>query len=150
MPWPFSKPKKKSKAQILNWAQEQMEKGISRQDICTQLLNIDRSKMSVEEMQAYSEAEHDLFGVMVNRNLLGESLEKEGRTDEAINLYEQNVMDKFIGTHPYERLRIVYTKRKDFENAIRICQAYIKLPHQNNGKKTKFEDYLKKLLEKKG
>src|SRR5690606_22594299 len=49
--------------------------------------------------------------------------EKVGQTDEAIALYEANLRDEFSGTHPYERLRILYAERKDWDNAVRVCLA---------------------------
>lgn len=57
------------------------------------------------------------------RNIRGMELEDAGKTDEAIRLYEMNVSDHDIGSHPYERLRIIYTKRRDYADAIRVCQV---------------------------
>ena len=54
-------------------------------------------------------------------------LEKQGRVDEAIVLYEANLKDKSVAGHPYERLRIIYSRQKDYANAIRACQAFVEL-----------------------
>jgi len=150
MSWLRSISKKRNKAQVIRWAHEQMNQGVSRQSICNQLLDVDSTKLSLEEMQANLEAEREIFGVMVDRNLTGRSLEKSGHIDEAVTLYEKNIEDGFIGSHPYERLRIIYTKRKDYGNAIRVCQAYINLPAKEGKKRTLFQDSLAKLVNKTG
>ncbi|MEM7348190.1 MAG: hypothetical protein AAF485_28505, partial [Chloroflexota bacterium] len=54
---------------------------------------------------------------------------------------EANITDKFIGKHPYNRLRIIYTKRKDYHNAIRVCQAFKSLSKNN----TLFDNHIAKL-----
>ncbi|WP_413538709.1 tetratricopeptide repeat protein [Enterococcus malodoratus] len=64
----------------------------------------------------------DLF---VENNLKGIELEKNGKIDEAIKLYENNVKNSFDGNHPYDRLAIIYRKRKDYNNEIRVLQSAI-------------------------
>ena len=61
----------------------------------------------------------------VERNLKGKELEKAGKTDDAINLYEQNVRERAIGTHSYDRLAIIYRKRKRFAEEIRVLEVAI-------------------------
>lgn len=90
----------------------------------------------------------DIFHVMVERNLKGRDLEKSGKEDVAITLYEENVADRFDGSHPYDRLRVIYTRRKDFDGAIRVCQQYIELSGEE-GKRGKFQEHLNKLYVKK-
>lgn len=68
-----------------------------------------------------------LEDIIVNKNVKGTELEKQSKVDEAIALYESNVADFADTPHPYDRLRIIYTKRKQYSEAIRVCQAYIKL-----------------------
>jgi len=137
-------PKKTTKKYWLEWADQQMKRGISRQDVCLQILEVKVN--SVDEARAKSEAERELFGLFVQRNLNGKALEEAGRAAEAVPLYEANVADKFIGQHPYERLRIIYTREHDYTNAIRICQAYLNLPGSRSDKKRdKFQNHLDKL-----
>ena len=45
--------------------------------------------------------------------------------DEAITVYESNIADWADTPYPYKRLRIIYTKRKQYDDAIRVCQKYI-------------------------
>jgi len=58
----------------------------------------------------------------VNRNLKGIKLEKEGKIDKAIKLYEKNIEEEFDGSHPYERLAIIYKKKGLFDDEIRILR----------------------------
>lgn len=63
----------------------------------------------------------------VSRNLKGIELEKEGSTEESIELYEQNVADGFDGSHPYKRLAIIYRKQKRYDDEIRVLKKAIQV-----------------------
>lgn len=100
-------------------------------------------------------AESEIFHDMVERNLQGQVFERSGNIDKAIELFEQNVSDRFSGNYPYERLRIIYTKRKQYQQAIRVCRAFMSVAEAqlNAGsqradlkrKATKFADWIAKL-----
>ena len=60
-------------------------------------------------------------------------LEDEGKLDAACALYETLALNQFIGTLPYDRLRIIYTRQKRYADAIRVCDAYLSLPDRPNG-----------------
>ncbi len=47
------------------------------------------------------------------RNLLGIELEADGLIDNAIECYEANVRDGFEGNHPYDRLAVIFRRRKE-------------------------------------
>src|ERR1700722_8392335 len=66
------------------------------------------------------------FPRCVDRNLKGIELEKKGHTAPAVRLYEANIADQFDGSHPYERLRILYARQHRWADAIRVCEAYIR------------------------
>lgn len=91
---------------------------------------------------------------IVENNLRGIELEKDGRTDEAIALYEQNVAAYFEGSHPYNRLAIIYRKRKDYDNEIRVLRRAVSVYEQwkesDAVKYQKFVDRLKKAEQLKG
>ena len=55
-------------------------------------------------------------------NNQGIALEKEGKIDEAIDVYEQNIVLGYKATHSFDRLRILYRKRKDYENMARVIK----------------------------
>lgn len=67
------------------------------------------------------------FKQQVQRNCTGKELEKSGRLDEAIKLYEQNIFGNFEGDFPYNRLAIIYHKRKQFQDEIRVLQKAIQV-----------------------
>ena len=61
-------------------------------------------------------------------NNRGMALEKHGEIDEAIATYEQNILpDCYPALHSYDRLLVLYRKRKDYENELRVCEMAIKV-----------------------
>jgi tetratricopeptide (TPR) repeat protein len=64
--------------------------------------------------------------VMLERNLQAVALEKQGRLDEAVALYEANVADEFPGDFPYRRLWTIYYQRGSYEAAGRACRMALK------------------------
>jgi hypothetical protein len=86
---------------------------------------------------------------LVERNNRGIELEKEGKIEAAIVIYEMSISDAFFGTHPYDRLRIIYGRRHWYKDAVRVCRAYLDLPDRPHGQdKLHFKHYLEKLLVK--
>jgi IS30 family transposase len=71
--------------------------------------------------------------IVNTRKRLGERLtqaqkfEKANEIQNAIALYEENINDGFLASLPYERLRIIYEKQKNYQNAIRVCKRYIEI-----------------------
>lgn len=86
---------------------------------------------------------------LIERNNKAIEREKAGDIEEAIFLYEVSVADAFIGSHPYDRLRILYTRAKQYDEAIRVCRAYLALPDRPNGQnKPRFAEWVEKLEKK--
>jgi len=52
------------------------------------------------------------FEMQVDRNLDGIEFEKKGEIEKAIRLYEKNVEEDFEGSHPYDRLAVIYKKKR--------------------------------------
>jgi tetratricopeptide (TPR) repeat protein len=65
------------------------------------------------------------FNTQVERNLRAIELEKSGQVDEAVLLYEANVSENCEGNHPYDRLAIIYRKRKQLDEEIRVLEKAI-------------------------
>ncbi len=86
-----------------------------------------------------------LQSLMSKRNEKAQQLERDGQIERAIPLYEANVKDRFNGTLPYDRLRIIYTRQKRYADATRVCQSYLKLSNRPGQNKKRFKEYLKKL-----
>jgi hypothetical protein len=67
-----------------------------------------------------------LCEVLGQRHIRAYHAEKQGREDDAIKLYEQNVADGDLSTLSYERLRILYTNQDRQHDAVRVCKAYLR------------------------
>lgn len=88
----------------------------------------------------------ELLNETARLNNVGIALEKEGRIDEAIETYENNISLGYKATHSFDRLRILYRKRKDYENMIRV----IKREGEVFGyTQVEIEDKINRYLEKK-
>ena len=61
--------------------------------------------------------------VQTRRNLDAMEHEAGGRTDLAIELYEQNVAEGFVGDWPYTRLAAVYERTRRYEDAVRVLTS---------------------------
>jgi len=73
--------------------------------------------------------------------------EKEGNLDEAIKIYWQLIDSGFDGSNPYEQLRKIYAKQKNWEGAIKACQAYIDLEKTYSGhaiKEKRMKEWIRK------
>jgi len=108
----------------------------------------------VEEIRLHNRRLAEILDSMVDRNNKGIELEKKGDIENAIKLYEQNVADEFFGTYPYDRLAIIYRKRKQFDDEIRILKRKISIFEKINQERLHYflehcsKDYLKELIEK--
>ena len=77
-------------------------------------------------------------------NQKGLALEKSNNIDKAIQVYEELVSKDVDTPHTYKRLAIIYGKRKDDENAIRVVKSALK--NTSNPTHVKwFKDRLRKL-----
>jgi hypothetical protein len=78
------------------------------------------------------------------RNAIGEQKESEGKFDDAIRVYEENVEEGADTLFPYERLVILYNRKHDRRNEIRILkQALSKL--RERSQKRRLDQYLDRL-----
>ena len=89
---------------------------------------------------------------LVDRNLKGIKLEKEGKIDKAIKLYEKNIEEEFEGSHPYTRLAIIYSKKGLLDDEIRVLKKAIwvfeNIAYENRIDRFPKLDRFKKRLEK--
>lgn len=61
-----------------------------------------------------------------DRNNRGKELEKEGKTHEAVKLYEENIKPGcYPATHSFDRLLIYYRQSKEYEHELRVCKRAI-------------------------
>ncbi len=80
-------------------------------------------KSSLEEYVEFNRR----LGETCENNNGGIELEKLGQIDEAIKVYEKNISIGYLATHAYERLRIIYKRRKDPANELRVLRAGVAL-----------------------
>jgi hypothetical protein len=67
------------------------------------------------------------FEAAMERHAEAERAEQSGDPEKAVRLYETSVAEGFVGSHPYERLSSLYERRHDYEAALRISEAFLRL-----------------------
>ncbi len=95
-------------------------------------------KKAEEEMER-RRARNKEIELTASINNEGIVAEKQGDFDRAIELYEQNVNRQSDGHHSYDRLLVLYRKRKDFDNELRIAKIATSLFPSDLKYKTRFE-----------
>jgi hypothetical protein len=83
------------------------------------------------EPEPLSDEERARLEVQTRRNLDGMGLEQEGRTEEALALYEQNIAEGFEGDWPYGRLVSVYERHGRYEDAERVLRRAMEVTRAN-------------------
>lgn len=79
-------------------------------------------------------------------NMRGEFLEKEGKIDEAILEYERLLEEGVDTPFTYRRLAIIYSKRKEREEELRVLRAAIKnVPVENS---THYQWFAERIVKK--
>ena len=79
----------------------------------------------------------DLYFCAASNNR-GIELEKSGRIDEAIRVYEANIAgDCYPACHSFDRLMVLYRKRKDYTNEIRVITKAIEIFTKENLRRAK-------------
>jgi hypothetical protein len=94
-----------------------------------------------EERKKYDEALYKT----AQRNTLGIQLEKQQKIEEAIKVYEENIVDKFLAMHSYDRLMILYRKQKRYSDELRVIEIAIDV----FSKKENYSEYIDKLAHRK-
>lgn len=92
-------------------------------------LDVDSIKETIKSEYPTGKGDLDECSRLIN---LGINLEKEGMIDEAINVYEKSIVPQLPAKHPYERLAILYRKRKDYVNEIRVLTTAISVFMKEN------------------
>jgi hypothetical protein len=70
-----------------------------------------------------------LEDVMVDRNMKGQTPERDGSIGAAVRLYEANVQDRHDGYLPYDRLVRHYCYVGRIEDAQRVAATYAAIPN---------------------
>lgn len=86
-------------------------------------ITISKSKLAELDSKLKNKTErYDLLSSTAALNNQGIKEEKALNYDKAIELYEENIKGRYPATHSYERLMILYHKRKDYINEIRVTE----------------------------
>lgn len=128
------------------------------------LMHYEHPSRDFEKTNKYYKEASKIEDVIVDKNIKAKELEAESKIDEAIQIYESNIADFVDTPAPYDRLRIIYTKRKQYAEAIRVCESFIEMCKRSSqavllelGDKEfadqlldtgKFEDHISKLKAK--
>jgi tetratricopeptide (TPR) repeat protein len=78
----------------------------------------------------------ELLSKTAERNNLGIAAEKNGEIEKAIEYYEQNIKDGYPAIHSFSRLMILYHKRKQYQEEIRVIDIAIELFSKDTYKET--------------
>lgn len=91
--------------------------------------NSGSSGLGIEGIEKVGTTEDPLHGYeeALERNFEAMEAEKRGEVDRAIALYEQSVDEEFVDGHPYERLASLYERRRNYGEALRVLEAYLRL-----------------------
>ena len=84
---------------------------------------------------------------LVKSFLRAQNLEQIGRTDEAIELYEDVVSHGFDATGPYDRLISLYSNRAQHKEVQRIADAALRHVHTHEQKREWYGEMKKAALE---
>lgn len=135
------------KVNILEWVKYQNDSGVPLNAIMDKLMKesgqINELELLSAKRDEYMDAANKIQDIFVSKNLDGIQFEKDGADNKAIQLYEENIKDRLVGSHPYERLRIIYTRKKRYEDVIRVCKSYIDNGQHDPQLKAKYEEIIR-------
>ncbi|MCK6568528.1 MAG: hypothetical protein L6Q45_12665 [Anaerolineales bacterium] len=86
-------------------------------------LNNQIEKRTAPYIKFIREKELQMSATLQNAN----DLEKAGQVEGAISLFEKLANEGFTAPMPHERLRVIYTKQREFEKAVFACERYISI-----------------------
>lgn len=87
--------------------------------------------------ELYEGLRNELMGNLQN----GRALEMAGRVDEAIPYYETAVADQMSTRFPYEHLRIIYRRRGQPADGLRVCETAVANPFLNAADHAHFQKW---------
>ena len=67
------------------------------------------------------------FEAAMERHEEAEKALQNGDPEKAIQLYEASVSEGFVGSQPYERLASLHETRRDYADALRVSEAFVRL-----------------------
>jgi len=107
-------------------------KRISREHSFINLTQLPQVEQSIADLE--SEFGQAQYREAAGGNMSGQSLEKEGKIDEAIVQYERLIEAGVDTPFTYRRLAIIYSKRKKREEELRVLRAAMENVPKGNSK----------------
>lgn len=82
---------------------------------------------SIESNRQKRNEENILLARTASLNSRGIALEKAGKIEDAISVYEENIALGYKAHHAYKRLMVLYRKSKDKKNEIRVIRRALEV-----------------------
>lgn len=106
---------------------------------------------AVRKTEKFKQTRKDTEYLLKNKKITdrikeGQEFEKQKELDKAICIYEEVIATNYPKKLPYQRLCIVYRKKKDYEKELDICDRAIQILNEHEAKW--FEERKIKVLEK--
>lgn len=112
----------------INWYRDQPP-GIRAEMLLLEASRIEvdyrKNDGALEQLKALMDENQRLGVIGVKRCQDGEALEKKGDSQRASLLYQASAIEMYVVPFPYNRLRVIYTKLRRPDLAIKACQDYI-------------------------
>lgn len=124
---------------------EQQHRALSDAEATLRLFELCREEISARrEKEERMRQEMDLLNKAANLNQYGAQAEASGNIDRAIAYYEDIVSDKAPLPNAYVRLAILYKKRKQWADVVRVCDAALAVLPGHSGKLCQPEEWEKR------
>lgn len=101
-------------------------------------------RFEFEKRLAPMEARNKLINETAERNNKGSLMEKAGKIDEAIKVYEENITAGNHARHSYNRLMILYRKQKRYDDELRVALLANDIAGEYEERILKIKTYLQK------
>tara|TARA_R110000823_G_scaffold47903_16_gene121949 strand:+ start:41809 stop:42345 length:537 start_codon:yes stop_codon:yes gene_type:complete len=122
-----------TKVSRLDVAKQRLEdlKVLSKKHSFIEITTLPQVEQSITDLER--EFQHAQYREAAEGNMRGQDLEKEGMVDEAVQEYERLLAIGVDTPFTYRRLAIIYSKRKEKENELRVLQTAIEnVPVENH------------------
>lgn len=120
---------------LLAWLQQEAEL----------LAKEERTPASKAMLRAYDLLYEELQPQVMQAVSDGRAYEMAGQVAEAVRCYETAVSDQVATRFPFEHLRVIYIREKQYDEALRICQAAITNPFLSEKDQAHFANWAKRL-----
>lgn len=159
--WPFGKKKaevdevglfQQAEAQLRRQIQQAQADGLSAQAVLAWLkqeaevlAQEERTPASKAMVRAYDLLYEELHPQLMQSVSDGRAYEMAGQVAEAVRCYETAVTDQVATRFPYEHLRVIYVREKQYAEALRICQMAMKNPFLSEKDQAHFAQWVSRL-----